>query len=80
MNNQDAVLSAAVRARIRQARAEISARMAAQGLSEKDGWRIHEEMRQVMGGTEWVFRPVHMHRDAPGIEAVVTIDTSGCPE
>ena len=80
MQSQDEVLSAAVRARIQQARADVAARMAALGLSEKDGWRIHEEMRQVLGGTEWVFRPVHMHRDAPGVQAVVTIDTSGCPE
>jgi hypothetical protein len=80
MNSQDEVLSAAVRARIVQARAEVAARMAAQGLTEKDGWRIHEEMRSVMGGTQWIVRPVHMHRDAPGLEAVVTIDASGCPE
>jgi hypothetical protein len=80
MQSQDEVLSAAVRARIQKARADVAARMAALGLSESDGWRIHEEMRQVLGGTEWVFRPVHMHRDAPGVEAVVTIDTSGCPE
>jgi hypothetical protein len=80
MNSQDEVLSAAVRARILQARAEVAARMAAAGLSEKDGWRIHEEMRSVMGGTQWILRPVHMHHDAPGLEAVVTIDTSGCPD
>ena len=80
MQKQDEVLSAAVRARIQQARAELAASMASLGLLEKDGWRVHEEMRQVIGGTQWVFRPVHMHRDAPAIEAVVTIDISGCPE
>jgi len=80
MQNQDEVLSAAVRARIEQARADVSAQMAALGLTERDGWRIHEEMRSVLGGTQWVLRPVHIHRDAPGVEAVVTIDASGCPE
>ena len=80
MQNQDEVLSAAIRARIEQARADVSAQMAALGLRQKDGWRIHEEMRSVLGGTQWVLRPVHIHRDAPGVEAVVTIDASGCPE
>jgi hypothetical protein len=79
MQNQDEVLSAAVRARLQQAREEVTALMAARGLSEKDGWRIHEEMRSTIDGTQWVLRPVHMHRDAPGVEAVVTIDASGCP-
>lgn len=80
MQSQDEVLSAAVRARIEQARADVAAQMAALGLSEKDGWRIHEETRQVFGGTQWVVRPVHIHHDAPQVEAVVIIDASGCPE
>ena len=80
MQNQDEVLSAALRARLAEARADVVARMKASGLSEKDGWRIHEEMRSVLGGTQWVLRPVHIHREAPGLEAVVTIDASGCPE
>ena len=80
MQNQDEVLTAAVRARLEEARAEVAARMAAHGLREKDGWRIHEEMRSTIDGTHWVVRPVHIHRDAPGLEAVVVIDASGCPE
>ena len=80
MQNQDEVLSAALRARLAEARADVVARMKASGLSEKDGWRIHEEMRSSMRGTQWVLRPVHIHREAPGLEAVVTIDASGCPE
>jgi hypothetical protein len=80
MHNQDEVLSAALRARIMQARAEVAASMAAHGLSENDGWRIHEEMRSTIDGTQWVLRPVHIHRDAPGLESVVTIDAAGCPE
>ncbi|HZZ94304.1 MAG TPA: hypothetical protein VFE23_17215 [Usitatibacter sp.] len=80
MQEQDEVLSAALRARIREARAEVAANMAAHGLSEKDGWRIHEEMRSTIDGTHWVFRPVHIHRDAPGLESVVVIDSAGCPQ
>jgi len=80
MQNQDEVLSAALRARLAEARADVVARMKASGLSEKDGWRIHEEMRNSVRGTQWVLRPVHIHREAPGLEAVVTIDASGCPE
>jgi hypothetical protein len=80
MHNQDEVLSAALRARIAQARAHLVALMKARGLSEKDGWRIHEEMRTTIDGTQWVLRPVHIHREAPGLEAIVTIDAAGCPE
>jgi hypothetical protein len=80
MQSQDEVLSAALRARLAQAREEVVALMKARGLSEKDGWRIHEEMRSTIGGTAWVLRPVHIHRDAPGLESVVIIDSSGCPE
>jgi len=80
MQNQDEVLSAALRARLSQARDEVVARMKARGLMEKDGWRIHEEMRTTIDGTQWVLRPVHIHDDAPGLEAVVTIDAAGCPE
>ena len=79
MQNQDEVLCAALRARLTQARDDVVARMKAHGLLEKDGWRIHEEMRSTLEGTQWVLRPVHMHRDAPGLEAVVTIDALGCP-
>jgi hypothetical protein len=80
MQSQDEVLSAALRARLIQARDDVVAQMKACGLSEKDGWRIHEEMRSTLDGTQWVLRPVHIHRDAPGLEAVVTIDAFGCPE
>jgi hypothetical protein len=80
MQQQDEVLSAAVRARLQQARGRILELMAAHGLKESDGWRIHEEMRSSRSGTEWVLRPVHIHRDAPGLEAVVLIDSSGCPQ
>jgi hypothetical protein len=80
MQSQDEVLSAALRARLAQAREDVVARMKACGLSEHDGWRIHEEMRSTVGGTQWVLRPVHIHHDAPGLEAVVTIDAAGCPE
>jgi hypothetical protein len=79
MHQQDEVLSAAVRARLSEARVRVMALMAAAGLRERDGWRIHEEMRSCVAGTEWVLRPVHIHRDAPGLEAIVLIDSDGCP-
>jgi hypothetical protein len=80
MQSQDEVLSAALHARLAEAREVVAARMKASGLSAKDGWRIHEETRSTLEGSQWVVRPVHIHRDAPGLEAIVLIDALGCPE
>jgi hypothetical protein len=80
MDNSDSALSAAARARILVAKADIAARMAEHGLREKDGWRVLEELRSTATGTQFVFRPIHTRLDAPEIEATVTIDSNGCPE
>jgi len=79
MEKPDKVLAAAVLARIHAAKAEIAAKMDYAGLSERDGWRVLEELRSTPLGTEFVFRPVHTRLDNPGIEATVVINSEGCP-
>jgi hypothetical protein len=79
MNKQDEVLSAAVFARLTEARQSIVLEMAKLGLREKDGWRISEELRSSPHGTQFVLRPIHSRLESPGIEATVTVDGDGCP-
>jgi hypothetical protein len=79
MDKPDKILAAAVGARIQDAKAEIAAKMAAAGLTARDGWRVSEELRSTPEGTQFVFRPVHSRLDAPGIESTVTIDSDGTP-
>ena len=79
MDKQDKVLAAAVVARIEAAKEEIHRKMTAAGLREKDGWRLLEELRTVPEGTAFVFRPVHTRLDCPGIEAMVLVNSDGCP-
>ena len=57
------------------ARAHLRKEMEARGLHESDGWKIVETMRQVVGGSELVLRPLHLHESAPDdLECVVAID------
>jgi hypothetical protein len=56
------------------ARAHLLHEMAARGLSEGNGWKIAESVRQVRGGTELVLRPLHLHSEPPeGLECVVKV-------
>jgi hypothetical protein len=54
-------------------------RMVELGLRPKDGWRVMEEIRSTVEGTEWVFRPVHLREPSPDLETTVAIDHSGRP-
>ena len=47
------------------ARIMLRREMEARGLAEKDGWKIDEQLRNVVGGTELVLRPIHMREHAP---------------
>ena len=47
------------------------------GLRLSDGWKIQEELRDTDTGTRWVFRPVHLRRDAPDIQSSVVLDHDG---
>lgn len=79
MENSDKALSAAVIARISSARARLSGWMQAHGYTESEGWRVSEELRSRPGGTEFVFRPIHMRLPSPQHEETVLVDSDGVP-
>lgn len=57
------------------ARSMLRQQMDARGLTEKNGWRISESLRNVVGGTELVLRPIHLREHAPeDLESVVMIN------
>jgi hypothetical protein len=76
-NKIDEMLSLDITTRIASAKADLEARMAELGLSSRDGWKIQEELRDTETGTRWVFRPVHLRRDAPDLHSSVTLDRAG---
>ena len=64
---------------IANAKEKLAAEMKVQGLRREDGWRIVEELRNTVNGTEWTFRPVHLRHDSPELHTKVAIDTEGRP-
>jgi hypothetical protein len=70
-------LAADVNRRIASAKESLAEQMQAHGLDGKNGWRIVEELRSTVEGTEWVFRPVHLREPSPDLETCVAIDHSG---
>lgn len=70
-------LAADVNRRIAEAKEKLVRQMGERGLKQKDGWRIVEELRSTVEGTEWVFRPVHLREPSPELETSVAIDHSG---
>ena len=79
MDVTDKALSAAVTARIAAAKARVAGWMERNGLTEKAGWRVCEELRSRPEGTEFVFRPIHLRLPAPQHEEVVLVDSDGVP-
>ena len=75
-HNVEMLASEVVR-RIAAAKEQLLRDMAALGLKREDGWRIVEELRTTVGGTQFVFRPVHLRKDSPDLEATVAIDSDG---
>ena len=47
------------------ARIMLRREMEARGLTESAGWKIDEQLRNVVGGTELVLRPIHMREHSP---------------
>lgn len=72
-------LAAEVVARLAEAKRELSERMHALGMSPANGWRVTEELRHTIRGTEWIFRPVHLREPSPDLEVRVAIDHAGKP-
>ena len=62
---------------LEQARDILLARMASVGLSPQGGWRIKEELRHSIAGTEWILSPIHLREMAPEMEVRVRIDAEG---
>jgi hypothetical protein len=76
-NKIDDMLSSEISAKIHRARTYLEVRMAELGLRADEGWKIQEELRDTETGTRWVFKPVHLRRDAPDIQSSVVLDHSG---
>lgn len=78
MNDQDVqALAAEVSGQLEGAKKSLLERMKSLGLGPANGWRVREELRHTLGGTEWIFTPVHLREAAPDLEERVTIDHEG---
>jgi hypothetical protein len=69
-----------IASRLEAAREQLVAEMHALGLTAEAGWRVVEELRHTIDGTEWIFKPMHI-REAPPAElrSTVLIDHEGRP-
>ena len=76
-NQIDAMLSSDITVRIARAKAYLELQMIEMGLRPADGWKIQEELRDTDTGTRWVFRPVHLRREAPDLHTSVILDHDG---
>lgn len=72
-------LAAEVVTRLAAARKELGIQMNALGLGLANGWRVSEELKHTVRGTEWTFRPVHLREPSPPLEVKVAIDHDGRP-
>jgi hypothetical protein len=72
-------LAAEISAKLAGAKERLLSRMHELGLLAAHGWRVTEEIRHTIHGTEWVFRPVHIREQAPDIQELVLIDSGGRP-
>ena len=73
-------LANSVTARLAAAKTALLAQMQALGFKPENGWRIVEELRHTIEGTEWVFRPMHIREVAPhDLVSTVLIDHEGRP-
>ena len=62
---------------LRAARERLVARMASIGLDPERGWRVKEELRHTLHGTEWILSPIHLREPSPELEERVRIDGEG---
>ena len=71
------ILAGSAFERLAAAKKELLAQMQAAGLEPSAGWRITEELRHTVNGTEWIFRPVHVREPSPDLSARVLINHEG---
>jgi hypothetical protein len=79
MAQDDQALASHLARRLAQARASLKEEMAAAGMLAKDGWRIAEQVRHTVLGTDFIFSPIHTRFTRPGLERRVCIDHEGRP-
>ena len=73
-------LASNITSRLEAARQELQAEMHALGLTAAAGWRVMEELRHTMEGTEWIFKPMHIREVPPqDLRSSVLIDHEGRP-
>ena len=65
--------------RLGAARKALLAEMHNLGLTPEKGWRIIEELRHTAEGTQWIFRPMHLHEHLPELSRTVLVDHDGRP-
>lgn len=71
-------LATDVSSRLKAARDSLREQMDSLGLTADKGWRVSEELRHNVEGTEWTFRPIHLREHPPsGLLARVQIDQEG---
>lgn len=78
-DKQVEALAAEVFARLAAARTQLAEQMRTLGLGVSNGWRVTEELKHTVTGTEWTFRPVHLREPSPPLEVKVAIDHDGRP-
>jgi hypothetical protein len=79
MTKDDEALASHLAKLIAEARKSLEHEMQAEGMHPKDGWRITEQIRHTMQGTEFIFRPIHMRLQPGDMERRVCIDHEGHP-
>lgn len=65
--------------RLKAARNALLAQMHSLGMTPAKGWRVSEELRHTIEGTEWIFRPMHIRESVPDLRVTVVIDHDGRP-
>ena len=78
-DKQVEALAADVYTRLAAARTQLDDQMRALGLGLANGWRVTEELKHTVTGTEWTFKPVHLREPSPPLEVKVAIDHEGRP-
>jgi len=62
---------------LERARDALLERMLRAGLTPESGWRVKEELRHTLQGTEWILSPIHLRELPPALEERVRIDAEG---
>jgi hypothetical protein len=74
--SSDEKLAEELSMRCAEARKLLASKMEERGLVPRNGWRITEATRTVIGGIEIVMRPLHLSLPSPpDLQCIVHIDT-----